>query len=403
MTLLPATPLAELAAAAAGGLRDAFGSDATLTAAAPGRVNLIGEHIDYCDGFVMPFALDRAVVIAATTNGRGEARIGSTAGEVAVIPLAEPVEPGQPKWANYVRGVIRGFQDRGLAVPGFDAWVVSSVPMGAGLSSSAALECATATLLEGLTGSSLATREKALLCQRAEHVFAGVPCGIMDQFASAFGEADRLVLIDCRSGEPTLVPFTDPGLTVIVANTNVHHELTDGGYAARRKNTEDGLAILGKSSWRDVTMADVEAAWERLGDPVNRRSRHVVGEIARTVAAARALEAGDMAALGPLMTASHESLRDDFEVSCPELDTMVEIAGRIGGDGGVIGARMTGGGFGGSTVTLCDSGRAEAIAARLHADYLAATGIRPEIFASRPAAGARLIAGPGLQPGQGAG
>jgi len=403
MTLLPATPLAELAAAAAGGLRDAFGSDATLTAAAPGRVNLIGEHIDYCDGFVMPFALDRAVVIAATTNGRGEARIGSTAGEVAVIPLAEPVEPGQPKWANYVRGVIRGFQDRGLAVPGFDAWVVSSVPMGAGLSSSAALECATATLLEGLTGSSLATREKALLCQRAEHVFAGVPCGIMDQFASAFGEADRLVLIDCRSGEPTLVPFTDPGLTVIVANTNVHHELTDGGYAARRKNTEDGLAILGKSSWRDVTMADVEAAWERLGDPVNRRSRHVVAEIARTVAAARALEAGDMAALGPLMTASHESLRDDFEVSCPELDTMVEIAGRIGGDGGVIGARMTGGGFGGSTVTLCDSGRAEAIAARLHADYLAATGIRPEIFASRPAAGARLIAGPGLQPGQGAG
>ena len=403
MTLLPATTLAELAAAAAGGLRDAFGSEATLTAAAPGRVNLIGEHIDYCDGFVMPFALDRAIVIAAAPNGSREARIGSTAGEIAVIPLAEPVEPGQPKWANYVRGVIRGFQDRGLAVPGFDAWVVSSVPMGAGLSSSAALECATATLLEGLTGSSLATREKALLCQRAEHVFAGVPCGIMDQFASAFGEADRLVLIDCRSGEPTLVPFTDPGLTVIVANTNVHHELTDGGYAARRKNTEDGLAILGKSSWRDVTMADVEAAWERLGDPVNRRSRHVVGEIARTVAAARALEAGDMAALGPLMTASHESLRDDFEVSCPELDTMVEIAGRIGGDGGVIGARMTGGGFGGSTVTLCDSGRAEAIAARLHADYLAATGIRPEIFASRPAAGARLLAGPALQPGQGAG
>ncbi len=403
MTLLPATPLVELAAAAAAGLRTAFGSEPTLTAAAPGRVNLIGEHIDYCDGFVMPFALDRAIVIAAAPSGRQEARIGSTAGEVATIPLAGPVEPGQPKWANYVRGVIRGFQDRGLAVPGFDAWVVSSVPMGAGLSSSAALECATATLLEGLIGFALATREKALLCQRAEHVFAGVPCGIMDQFASAFGEADRLVLIDCRSGEPTLVPFTDPGLTVIVANTNVHHELTDGGYAARRKNTEDGLAILGKASWRDVTMADVEAAWERLGDPVNRRSRHVVGEIARTVAAARALEAGEVAALGPLMAASHESLRDDFEVSCPELDTMVEIAGRIGGDGGVIGARMTGGGFGGSTVTLCDSVRAEAIAARLHADYLAATGIRPEIFASRPAAGARLLVGPGLQPGNEAG
>jgi galactokinase len=391
MTLIPAVPLSDLAADAAAGLRAAFGHEAAVTAAAPGRVNLIGEHIDYCDGFVMPFALDRAVVIAAAPNGGAEARIGSAAGETASIPLDRPVEPGQPKWANYVRGVIRGFQDRGLIVPGFDAWVVSSVPMGAGLSSSAALECATATLLEGLTGSPLATREKALLCQKAEHTFAGVPCGIMDQFTSAFGQADRLVLIDCRSGEPTLVPFTDPDLTVIVANTKVHHELTDGGYAARRKNTEDGLAILGKPSWRDVTMADVEAAWDRLGDPINRRARHVVGEIARTVAAARALEGGNLEALGPLMAASHDSLRDDFEVSCPELDTMVEIARRIGRSGGVIGARMTGGGFGGSTVTLCDSSRAEAIAARLESDYLAATGITPELFASRPSPGARRL------------
>ena len=391
MSLTPAVSLADLAAAAAAGLHAGFGRQTTLTAAAPGRVNLIGEHIDYCDGFVMPFALDRAVVIAAAPNGSREVRIGSAAGDPATISLERPVEPGQPKWANYVRGVIRGFQDRGLTIPGFDAWVVSSVPIGAGLSSSAALECATATLLEGVTGTPLATREKALLCQRAEHLFAGVPCGIMDQFASAFGQTDRLVLIDCRSGEPTLVPFTDPGLTVLVANTNVHHELTDGGYAARRKNTEDGLSILGKPSWRDVTMADVKAAWDRLGDPVNRRARHVVGEIARTVAAARALEAGDVEALGPLMAASHDSLRDDFEVSCPELDTMVEIARSIGRSRGVIGARMTGGGFGGSTVTLCDSGCAEAIAARLHADYRAATGITPEIFASRPSAGARLV------------
>ena len=391
MSLTPAVSLADLAAAAAAGLHAGFGRQTTLTAAAPGRVNLIGEHIDYCDGFVMPFALDRAVVIAAAPNGSREVRIGSAAGDPATISLERPVEPGQPKWANYVRGVIRGFQDRGLTIPGFDAWVVSSVPIGAGLSSSAALECATATLLEGLTGMSLATREKALLCQQAEHVFAGVPCGIMDQFASAFGQADRLELIDCRSGEPILVPFTDPGLTVLVTNTNVHHELTDGGYAARRKNTEDGLSILGKPSWRDVTTADLAAAWDRLGDPVNRRARHVVGEIARTVAAARALEAGDVEALGPLMAASHDSLCDDFEVSCPELNRMVAIARSIGRSGGVIGARMTGGGFGGSTVTLCDSSRAEDIAARLHADYLTTTGIRPEIFASRPSAGARLL------------
>ncbi len=390
-TLIPSVPLADLAKTAAEGLRGAFGREVSLTAAAPGRVNLIGEHIDYCDGFVLPFALDRYVVIAAALNGGDAARIGSTEGETVTIPLAAPATPGQPKWANYVRGVIRGFQDRGIAIPGFDAWIVSTVPVGAGLSSSAALECATATLLEGLVGRQLPLRDKALLCQKAEHDFAGVPCGIMDQFASTFGMADRLVLIDCRSGEPTLVPFSNPNLTVVIANTMVHHELDDGGYAARRKNTEDGLAVIGKPSWRDVTPGEVEAAWDRLGDPVNRRARHVVGEIARTAAAARALEAGDFAALGPLMAASHDSLRDDFEVSCPELDTMVDIARRIGITGGVIGARMTGGGFGGSTVTLCDSGHAEAIAARLHADYRAATGVTPEIFASRPARGGHVV------------
>ena len=391
MTLIPAIPLDELAAAAAQSLRQAFGREPTLMAAAPGRVNLIGEHIDYCDGFVMPFALDRAVVIAAAANDRGEARIGTAAGEPVAIPLDHPAEPGLPTWANYVRGVIRGFQDRSLAIPGFDAWIVSSVPTGAGLSSSAALECATATLLEGLVGTRLGLREKALLCQKAEHDFAGVPCGIMDQFASTFGEADRLVLIDCRSGKPALVPFSNPDLTVVIANTNVHHELTDGGYASRRRDTEAGLKIIGKASWREVTMNDVEAAWDRLGDPVNRRCRHVIGEIARTMAAARALEANEIESLGTLMAASHDSLRDDFEVSCRELDTMVEIACRIGRAGGVIGARMTGGGFGGSTVTLCDSGRAEEIATRLHRDYLAATSITPEIFASRPSAGGRLL------------
>ena len=171
----------------------------------------------------------------------------------------------------------------------------------------------------------------------------------------------------------------------------VHHELSDGGYAARRKHTEDGLAILGKSSWRDVSEADVSAAWTRLGDPVNRRSRHVVGEIARTIAAASALEHNDFEALGPLMAASHDSLRDDFEVSCTELDIMVEIARKIGRAGGVIGARMTGGGFGGSTVTLCESRKASDIAATLAVEYAKATGITPQIFASRPSQGAHLV------------
>jgi len=392
MPLDLAPSLADLATDAAAGLREHFGIDATVTAAAPGRVNLIGEHIDYCDGFVMPFAIDRYIVMAAALNGSNEARVATAlGGEPAILPLNIPQEISSPKWANYLRGVFQGFQQRGHHLPGFDAYILSSVPGGAGLSSSAALECCVATLLEGLVDTVLDTKEKALLCQKAEHDFAGVPCGIMDQFASAFGKPNRLILIDCKTGEPELVPFENPDLTVLIANTMVHHELSDGGYAARRKNTEDGLAVIGKTSWRDATLADVEAHWDALGDPVNRRSRHVVGEIARTIAAAEALAKNDFEALGPLMAASHDSLRDDFEVSCVELDLMVEIARAIGRSGGVIGARMTGGGFGGSTVTLCESSKAREIAATLSGKYHEATGITPQIFASRPSLGAHLV------------
>jgi galactokinase len=392
MSLDLAPSLADLAADAAAGLKENFGVDATVTAAAPGRVNLIGEHIDYCDGFVLPFAIDRYIVMAAALNGTNEARVATALGGApAILPLNVPQEISAPKWANYLRGVFQGFQQRGHHLPGFDAYILSSVPGGAGLSSSAALECCVATLLEGLVDTVLDTKEKALLCQKAEHDFAGVPCGIMDQFASAFGKPNRLILIDCKTGEPELVPFENPDLTVLIANTMVHHELSDGGYAARRKNTEDGLAVIGKSSWRDATLADVEANWGALGDPVNRRSRHVVGEIARTIAAAEALAKNDFEALGPLMAASHDSLRDDFEVSCVELDLMVDIARAIGRSGGVIGARMTGGGFGGSTVTLCESSKAREIAATLSNKYHEATGITPQIFASRPSLGAHLV------------
>jgi galactokinase len=383
--------LSDLVTDAASGLAQRLSSVATITAAAPGRVNLIGEHIDYCDGFVMPFAIDRYIVIAGCANGTTQARITSAISEeIAVLDLSKLQETAEPKWANYLRGVIRGFQDRGHHIPGFDAYILSSVPGGAGLSSSAALECATATFLEGLLDTVLDTREKALLCQKADD-FAHVPCGIMDQFASAFGKPNRLVLIDCKTGEPELVPFENPDLTVLISNTMVHHELSDGGYAIRRKHTEDGLAILGKSSWRDVTAADVQANWDKLGEPINRRSRHVVGEISRTISAAAALARNDFETLGPLMAGSHDSLRDDFEVSCKELDIMVDIARKIGRNGGVIGARMTGGGFGGSTVTLCESRKASEIAATLAAEYEKETGIKPQIFASRPSLGAHLV------------
>jgi len=384
--------LSDLVTDASNGLMDKLHANATITAAAPGRVNLIGEHIDYCDGFVMPFAIDRYIVISGCTNGSTQARITSAISEeLVILDLTQLQEVAEPKWANYLRGVIRGFQDRGHSIPGFDAYILSSVPGGAGLSSSAALECATATFLEGLLDTVLDTKEKALLCQKAEHDFAGVPCGIMDQYASAFGKPNRLVMIDCQTGEPELIPFENPDLTVLISNTMVHHELSDGGYAIRRKHTEDGLAIIGKNSWRDVSAPEVEANWEKLGDPVNRRARHVVSEISRTIDAATALANNDFETLGALMAASHHSLRDDFEVSCEELDILVEIADKIGRSGGVIGARMTGGGFGGSTVTLCETNKAAEIAAILANEYEKRTGIKPQIFASRPSRGAHLV------------
>lgn len=390
--LSPNTPIESLAQQAREIFREHFGNEATHVAAAPGRVNLIGEHIDYCDGFVLPFAIERAVVIAAATNGTDEARVATAFDtEPATFSVRLDQETGDPKWSNYLRGVVQGFRKRGIEVPGFDAFIISSLPGGAGLSSSAALECAVATLLENLTGTQISTRDKALLAQKAEHDFAGVPCGIMDQFASAFGKDGQLVLIDCRSTEVEIVPFTDPSLTILVSNTKVSHELSDGGYAARRKSTEDGLAAIGKPSWRDVTPADLERAVPSM-DPVTfRRSRHVVGEIARTIGAVEALRKNDFPLLGRLMYESHVSLRDDFEVSCPELDQLVATASEIGTAGGVIGARMTGGGFGGSTVTLCETAKAESIAATLVQSYADAFGFPPEIFASRPAKGARMI------------
>ncbi|WP_411846734.1 galactokinase [Roseibacillus persicicus] len=391
MTLHPNEPLADLASDAKSQLKHFFGSEASFIAAAPGRVNLIGEHIDYCDGFVLPLAIERYIVIAAAPNGRDEVRLRSVGQPEATISLKEEIGLSEPKWGNYVRGVIAGFQARGHQIPGFDACFVSSVPSGGGLSSSAALECAVATLLEGLLDTTLDTKEKALLAQKAEHEFAGVPCGIMDQFASAFGKKDQLILIDCQSGEPELVPFINPDLEILVANTCVSHDLSDGGYAARRKDTEDGLAAIGKDSWRDATMADVEAAKEAMGDRVYRRSRHVVGEIERTITAAECFKNNDYADIGRLMKASHDSLRDDFNVSCDELDLMVSLAEEIGIGGGVLGSRMTGGGFGGSTVTLCRREEAREIATAMHERYLAKTNITPEIFATRPAQGAHLL------------
>lgn len=375
-----------------------FGRSASIVVAAPGRVNLIGEHIDYNDGYVLPLALERYVLIAAAPGGIDSpisaARMHSLElCETETIRLDEAIRPGQQGWPCYVQGVLAGFSELGEAIPAFDAVVGSTVPLGGGLSSSAALEVATATLLEQLTGRRLEMREKALLCQKAEHDFAGVPCGIMDQFSSVFGKADQLMLIDCRSQELESVPFDASDISVLIANSNVKHELSGGEYAARRRECDSALQKLQQASWRDVTMEDFEGNRDALNDVEFRRARHVVSEIGRTMRAADAFRHSDWETAGKLIQESHDSLRDDYEVSCVELDVLVEIAADIGAEGGVIGSRMTGGGFGGCTVSLVSNDRLQSVTEALTSRYESATGIKPHCFSSRPGRGAHVLQG----------
>jgi len=373
--------------------RRQYKREAQFLVAAPGRVNLIGEHTDYNGGFVLPMAIERYVVIAAA---KGSGSVGEKAAMVysanmeqsAALQIVGPIEPGPVSWSSYVQGVVAGFAARGFSVPPFDAVIRSTVPLGGGLSSSAALEVATATMLESMLHHGLDPVQKALLCQEAEHKFAGVPCGIMDQFSSTLCAADHLMLLDCRSQEVTLVPLTDPEIAVLIANTNVKHELTGGGYAKRRAQCEETAEILGVSTLRDATMEQLETSRDRLDDVHFCRARHVIGEIDRTVKAAEAIRAGRWDEMGRLMYASHNSLRDDYEVSCDELDILVKLAEEIGSAGGIIGSRMTGGGFGGCTVSLVKTSAASAIAETLHQQYHQRTGIEPTIFTSRPAQGA---------------
>jgi galactokinase len=372
-----------------------FGREPFWTAAAPGRVNLIGEHTDYNDGFVLPMAIERHTVIAAAPNRTGKLSLRSTAGVAGEIDLAQPLRPGtKGAWTNYFAGVAAGFLARGAKLPGLDVAIGSDVPPGGGLSSSAALEVAAATLLEAVTGLTLDPVEKALLCQQAEHAFAGVPCGIMDQFASTLAQEEHLLLLDCRSRRVELVPLHDPAVTVLIINTQVRHELAGGEYAVRRRQCEAAAKLLGVASLRDATAELLEAARSRMDATLHRRARHVVTEIARTVRAAAAVRAGDWHLTGQLMDASHDSLRDDYEVSCAELDAVVAAARDIGPAGGVFGCRMTGGGFGGCAVALVKTAAAEAVSNEIAGQYGRRTRLQPVLFSSRPAGGARVLRTP---------
>lgn len=362
-------------------------------ASAPGRVNLIGEYTDYNGGFVLPMAIEARTAIAAAPNGSSRIVLHSqSVGETTTIDLSQPLTPEtRGRWTNYVRGVAAGFLKAGFRPQGFDALIRSDVPLGGGLSSSAALETSVATLLEAITGVTLDPLRKILLCQSAEHSFAGVPCGIMDPYISNLGQAGYAMLLDCRSNEPQWLPLNDPAVAILVINTNVKHQHSKNEYALQRKACEDAARTLEVGSLREATMELLDRRSDALEERALRCARHVIGEIARTERAAACIRRRDWSEFGRLLDASHDSLRDDFQVSCEELDAVVTAARGIGTEGGVYGARLTGGGFGGCVIALIEAAKQAEIEQVIDAAYLRATGIQATLFVSRPASGASVI------------
>lgn len=336
------------------GFREIFGSDPHGTWSAPGRVNLIGEHTDYNLGFVLPFAINRRTVVALAPRDDGILRVASAfADEIAEIPLTELIPERLHGWSAYPLGVAWALGQHGAdlaAVPGADLYIESTVPVGAGLSSSAAIECAVAVALDEIWQLGMTRPRLAAAGQLAENKAVGAPTGIMDQSASLLGRRDHAVFLDCRSLDSDLVPlgFDEAGLAVLIIDTGVSHSHATGGYASRRAACERGAAALGVASLREVTVDDLGRAAGLLDDETLRRVRHVVTENQRVLDTVETLRQQGPLAIGPLLDASHVSMRDDFEISVPELDLAVETAQATG----AIGARMTGGGFGGAAIAL---------------------------------------------------
>ncbi|NLM40954.1 MAG: galactokinase [Firmicutes bacterium] len=363
---------------------------------APGRVNLLGEHTDYNAGFVFPMAIDAGIQLAGALNGTAQVNLYSLdyAAQESFL-LKEIVPSKENSWANYVKGVFREFQKLGREPQGVDLVITGSVPQGAGLSSSAALEVGTALLLTALHNWQLETRDLVKLAQRAENDFVGVACGIMDQFASLMGRESHALFLDCRSLEYAAVPLplAERGYAVAVLNSGVRRGLASSQYNIRRRQCEEAVQLLqeklpGITSLRDVGPEHL-AVVNQLPEPLKRRARHVVTENARVLQGVAALQAGDLEEFGRLVSASHASLRDDFEVSCRELDILVELALEVPG---VLGSRMTGAGFGGCTIALVPRSSLPTFEEQIRIEYQRRTGLPAEIFTFRPAPGARLIA-----------
>jgi galactokinase len=359
--------------------------------AAPGRVNLIGEHVDYNDGFVLPFAIDRYTAVAArpaADESANKARVFSLDTEsMQEIPVGERPRPVAGNWANYVAGVIAGYMDLGIRIPPFDAVIHSRVPVGAGLSSSAALEVAIAMLLEQATSVSLDWKTRALLCQKAEHEFANVPCGLMDQIASICARRGSALLIDCEANSVECLPLDLPGIRFFLVNSGVRHDLAESQYAIRRSECRQVLELAGYIRFRQMTAENLALVASAGEDRLFRRGRHVLTETARVLAAADCLRFGNFRRLATLMDESHTSMRDDFEISCPEIDALVEASRTFCGPM-PIAARMTGGGFGGCTINLVPDGNVPGFMQAVQAAQVNGKVIAPETIEVIPADGA---------------
>ena len=375
--------------------QDLYGSSPRLFRA-PGRVNLIGEHTDYNDGFVLPMAIDRETCVAAAARADRRVRVFSlNLDEHTEFDLDHPGERERGIWLDYVEGIARALERRGVRLVGADLAINSDVPVGAGLSSSAALEVSTGLALASVAGVEVDRVELALAGQEAEHTYVGAKVGIMDQFIVTLGRAGHALLIDCRTLETQAIPVDTTDTLVAICDTRVKHELSASEYNTRRAECEQGVELLrsagleGIRALRDVSEADLQRYGHALPEVVGRRCRHVVTENARTLAAADALRDGRLEEMGRLMLASHESLRSDYEVSCRELDVLVRIATSLAG--ATLGARMTGGGFGGCTVNLVRRDRLENFRETITREYSSATGHAPDIYVSEPGEGAKEL------------
>lgn len=366
---------------------NSYGRPPAIVVAAPGRVNLIGEHTDYNEGYVLPVAVDRYVLVAA--GPRKDRKVSLRAlnlGEEDAFSLDE-IERGEREWSNYGRGVAWEMERAGHRLQGMEAVIWGDLPMKAGLGSSAALEVALAYSFQLLSNLEIEPLQLALLCQGAENGFVGVQCGLMDQMTSALGEKGHALLIDCRSLDRQLIPVP-PEVDIVVADTGRRRGLLDSQYNLRRQECQEGARLLGVPSLRSPSPKELAKRRSDLPPTIYRRVRHVVSENQRTLKAAGALRGGNLKAFGRLMYDSHHSLRHDFEVSCPELDILVEAARKVSG---VYGSRLTGAGFGGCTVSLVSREAVPEFQARVAKEYEKATAKKPTIYVCRPAQGVREV------------